>query len=280
MTCGGGVKSRFRSIQEPAKNGGAPCWGPTSVQKNCDRSPCIVDCRWDNWGQWSACSRTCGGGNRQRMRTVEQQPVNGGLPCSGPSLQDENCQINACPVDCRWDNWGQWTTCSKTCGGGNRQRTRTIGQVAEHGGLACSGLSSEEQTCQTNGCPVSCIWGGWEQWSSCSRTCGGGTRQRTRTVQQAAQHGGPPCLGQSSQNENCQTNACPVHCRWGNWGHWSTCSKSCGTGNSYRYRSIELQAANGGTPCSGQGSETTSCQITNTAECVTQGLRKMTFILK
>ena len=57
------------------------------------------------------------------------------------------------PVDCVWGAYDAWSTCSKTCGGGVQIRTRKVDTVAENGGTACTGLSSEQQDCSTSACP-------------------------------------------------------------------------------------------------------------------------------
>ena len=54
-----------------------------------------------------------------------------------------------------WGAYDAWSTCSKTCGGGSVQiRTRKIDTHAENGGAACTGLSSEQQDCNTGTCPA------------------------------------------------------------------------------------------------------------------------------
>ena len=55
---------------------------------------------------------------------------------------------------------------------------------------------------------VNCQWHAWDQWTDCTKTCGGGTRTRSRgTV--PAQHGGKECEGKSTETEACNTNPCP-----------------------------------------------------------------------
>ena len=56
------------------------------------------------------------------------------------------------PVDCTWNAWAAWATCSVTCGGGTQERNRTM-TPAQHGGANCTGNDNESQSCNTDGCP-------------------------------------------------------------------------------------------------------------------------------
>lgn len=44
------------------------------------------------------------------------------------------------------------------------------------------GLSEE---CIKNDCPIDCMWGNWSAYSSCSVTCGTGSKSRRRGFRQA-----------------------------------------------------------------------------------------------
>ena len=57
-------------------------------------------------------------------------------------------------VNCVWGTWDTWATCSKTCGGGVQVRTRKVDTHEENGGTACTGLSTEQQNCETGTCPA------------------------------------------------------------------------------------------------------------------------------
>lgn len=49
----------------------------------------------------------------------------------------------------------------------------------------------------------------WAAWSSCSKTCGGGTSERVRSCSQPTPaHGGKNCTGDSSESRDCNTQAC------------------------------------------------------------------------
>ena len=45
---------------------------------------------WDQWGDWTACSEACGGGNQTRIRLCSDPPAqNGTTSCNGNSLYVE-----------------------------------------------------------------------------------------------------------------------------------------------------------------------------------------------
>ena len=63
--------------------------------------------------------------------------------------------VNNDPVDGQWSEWGAWSTCSKTCGGGKSTRTRMCNNPSPaNGGSDCTGDSEESQDCNTETCPA------------------------------------------------------------------------------------------------------------------------------
>ena len=76
-------------------------------------------------------------------------------PCAPPS--DTVCVIND---DCIVSEWGPWTACSKTCGGGQRSRIRIVLRAANPGGSVCPLLTDVEscnpQPCAGQGGCVAC----------------------------------------------------------------------------------------------------------------------------
>merc|ERR1719219_2155252 len=137
------------------------------------------------------------------------------------------------PVDGGWGSWGSYGSCSKTCGGGTKTRTRSCDSPQpQHGGQTCPGQASESASCNTNSCPIDGGWGSWGSYGSCSKNCGGGTKNRTRSCDSPEpQLGGQTCLGASSQSASCNTYSCPSSAtieppyskNWGKWGSWSSC---------------------------------------------------------
>ena len=62
----------------------------------------------------------------------------------------EDCHPAVCPVDCE-GTWGEWSTCTATCGPGVRTREYTAIVDARHGGVNCP-ASPESQACNLGEC--------------------------------------------------------------------------------------------------------------------------------
>lgn len=97
-TCGNGRKEKRRMIKIPSKNGGKPCPRRLVKRKKCkDIPPCSIDCKMTPWGEWSACTKTCGDNSvQQRMRQIKRPAKHGGVPC-GPKVERKYCFLPLCP---------------------------------------------------------------------------------------------------------------------------------------------------------------------------------------
>ena len=80
------------------------------------------------------------------------------------------------PVDGVWSDWGSWSSCSASCGGGTQSRSRSL-TAATYGGTNPAGSSTESQRCNTQSC-VTYIeyvqvqgWPGHCGWSSAPWYC-------------------------------------------------------------------------------------------------------------
>ena len=113
-----------------------------------------VDCKWGPWDDWTSCSAECGGGRKSRSRPVATPESDGGKPCKGNGTQWEYCNTQACDlaVDCKWEPWGEWSTCSKTCGWGVRSISRQVATLAINGGKSCEGQSVKREACNQRAC--------------------------------------------------------------------------------------------------------------------------------
>ncbi|XP_046548989.1 A disintegrin and metalloproteinase with thrombospondin motifs adt-2-like [Haliotis rubra] len=180
---------------------------------------CARHCTWMNWLSWGDCSTDCGCGTRIRKR----------FPCGRKGLSfseriedcnfrdnstDErvctkqctrNDQSQTCQL-CSWNNWQPWSSCSQTCGGGQRSRPRSP--------CCCKGQSnkdclfdcrlSENDSVQTENCSEVCFNNGSFSSSICH--CGQG-------------YSGSCCTEEVTDG-NC------TKCTWGMWGRWGSCNDS------------------------------------------------------
>ena len=55
-------------------------------------------------------------------------------------------------VDCEWGKWGDWSTCSLTCDGGEQTRSRIILRIDAFGGEPCIEDPTETRSCNEEDC--------------------------------------------------------------------------------------------------------------------------------
>lgn len=242
--CGGGNQSRIPKISVSAANGGKQCPSPETQQ--CNLGMCTIDsvnCEF-TWSDWTKCSEQCGNGVQYRTPNITRAGANEGIPC--PSLETQNCTVS-CPVDCEYE-WNNWSTCTAACGGGTRTREPNI-ITQSLNGTACP--LPEIQVCNSGMCTTSdvgCVFS-WSNWSSCSASCGNGTRFRIPEIQTASSGNGAPCP--STEIQDCvgnQTCATPEDCIY-TWSDKTECTAQCGGGNTVQYPIISSLPQNGGREC-------------------------------
>jgi hemicentin len=150
--------------------------------------------------------------------------------------------------DCVWDEWAPYGFCSKTCGGGQRARSREIHQLRVGGGKECEGAQKETAPCNTELCNTlseadqDCQWAPWSAWAACSATCGGGETKRYRYISHTARNYGKECVPEDSREvEPCNEQPCgeKLFCVWAEWGSYTPCSTTCGSGTKKRSRNLE-----------------------------------------
>lgn len=122
---------------------------------DCNGSPCPIDCVFEQWLDWGMCSKSCGGGVRTRVRLVNITEGHGGMACQTDPSQEEACPVTtACPMDCRFDKWGNFSDCNSTCGPGHKHATRILLEAENGGNGDCpEGEMEKKEDCESEACP-------------------------------------------------------------------------------------------------------------------------------
>ena len=146
VSCGGGSQSRTCTRSDCSTY---------SESQSCNTQCCPVNGGWSGWGDWSSCSVSCGGGEQSRSRSCDSpSPSCGGSYCSGARTNSRSCNTQCCPVDGGWSDWGDWSSCSVSCGEGEQSRSRSCNSPSPScGGADCSGSSTASQSCDNQDCP-------------------------------------------------------------------------------------------------------------------------------
>ena len=55
-------------------------------------------------------------------------------------------------VDCQMGDWSDWSSCSVTCGHGQKTKTRDVKVNADHGGSNCSDERQQKDSCFLRAC--------------------------------------------------------------------------------------------------------------------------------
>nr|XP_006818840.1 PREDICTED: A disintegrin and metalloproteinase with thrombospondin motifs 9 [Saccoglossus kowalevskii] len=252
VTCGSGITSRYVAcVQENGEIAitETDCdvsQRPSSEQK-CNTHQCMMIsdeivvanvfisnikvAHTSHWrtGPWGSCSSTCDQGWKRRV--VVCQDENGDISSCDESLKPTDidvCDAGPCPT---W-NFGEWGTCSRSCGGGTKSRivqcqTYNGQPLNDHG---CYPVERPPDTipCNVGECPSSTEWYR-NDWSPCSATCGRGQRYRAVYCIDSEGRDLPDELCQSEkpkQSRGCRVMKCP---KWKS-EPWSKCSVKCGEG--------------------------------------------------
>lgn len=266
----------------------ADCIGPISQECNMQTCTSGYTYSWIPNG-WTTCSASCGGGTQSQIYTCMRSDGTVAsseslCPVPKPS-SSQTCNTQACATydwyPGSWGScnanpvWSSWSACSASCGGGTKTRsclgndgtqTRTVTCKDSSGNTVSSSLCNAgtkppaSQSCTGFGCVGSttstcntqpCYTWSWVSigWSSCSKTCGSGTK--TELFQCVRSDGvvdlDSVCAQFSPKPNNtasCNTQPCLTYqwqtSSWAGctanptWGPFGQCSVSCGGGTQTR----------------------------------------------
>ncbi|XP_053376701.1 SCO-spondin-like [Mercenaria mercenaria] len=248
----------------PASNGGAACPGKSWEILACSDLSGI----WSDWGNWSACSVTCGQGTQQRQRQCQRTIGQ----CTGNDTITQTCtEIKNCPVNGKFSEWSQWSACPVTCGAGPMMRNRYCDNPKpQFGGSGCVGAFAQADLCNTQHCPIDGHFTDWSPWQSCSATCGTGTKERLRScTNPPPSNGGDDCSGPSKDTDTCYEAVCSVDGEWGQWQAWAQCT--CGNTHQRKRDCDSPAPVANGAYCVGSATDTAPCTPDTSLKCPVAG---------
>ncbi|XP_031134376.1 thrombospondin type-1 domain-containing protein 7A isoform X3 [Sander lucioperca] len=256
--CGEGVQTRkvrcmLNTIDGPSEQVEDYLCDPEEMPLGARNSllPCPEDCVLSDWGAWSPCPLPCrGNSTRERSASPLRQP--GEEKECPPTKETELCKLNSNCFHYSY-NITDWSTCqlSDRAVCGNGIKTRMLDCVRSDSKSVdlkfCKQLGLERKwqmnaSCVVE-CPVNCQLSDWSPWSQCTHSCGlAGKLWRRRTVIQAPQGDGRPCLSQMEQWKPCLVKPCYS---W-RYSAWSDCkSEGARCGEGLRFRNVSCFVSNG-----------------------------------
>ena len=197
-----------------------------SCYKHCRNDTCVIS----DWGEWSACSETCG--NTQGVQTRSRYvAVNTGSSCH--HLEGELSQQQTCTVDtpCEFSvfhiEYSQWGEClvpanatrdGKMCNGVRTRTATSFRDEEEVPDNECViGSRVVEEPCSVP-CSTDCIMSDWSPFSECSSSCLQTRRRRLLEF-------GDVCPSVDSSGFETQTALCDCgsEYHWVAGDGWSSC---------------------------------------------------------
>ncbi|CAJ1351807.1 unnamed protein product, partial [Effrenium voratum] len=104
-----------------------------------------VNCEWDVWRDWEACTKSCNLGITHRTRDIRIQANSLGDECYGETRQTRNCNEKPCP--CAVGEWSDWSSCAGHCHGRSDRSVRTRELLEPLHGGPCVEVLQQEKAC-------------------------------------------------------------------------------------------------------------------------------------
>ncbi|XP_048588215.1 A disintegrin and metalloproteinase with thrombospondin motifs 20 [Nematostella vectensis] len=276
-TCGRGTQSRSVICRRETFTGSkqyetlpdSSCTGskPTvTLTQKCNKVNCPPE-----WvpSDWSACTKTCKGGQHSRTISCKQKDLNGVYQSLAdflchhaikPPLQQDCNRDVVCPkqlpvhteVHYHWST-GIWSACLFDCGPGAQERHVSCIR-SDDGTYVADSFCAEAKPASTQECEIAPCAASWykTEWNPCSATCGKGSQSRSvvcrreifagsnqyKTLPDSSCTGSKPALSQNCENyDNCPAEWVATE--------WSACSQTCAGGRQTRTVTCKRKNLNG-----------------------------------
>ena len=134
-------------------------------------------------------------------------------------------QARSCPkCDGGWSSWSKWSICSVKCGTGVQQRSRSC-----RSGGNCHGLSIDKSVCNKPPCFIPSLRPGPNLGNRIINSRPTSGKKPTSKIEE---YGKVEFDKVVSRMEGAW--------QWGPWGRWEPCSKTCGTGLTWRKKECRI----------------------------------------
>ncbi|XP_063965819.1 A disintegrin and metalloproteinase with thrombospondin motifs adt-2-like, partial [Lytechinus pictus] len=202
--CGPGERDRWRECMAGEKyRKQEECGDPNGYKElePCYLKPCEEIIRagveWTPWKEWSDCN--CDDGTRERYRICQYETSKEyTLGCRGEYKDTSSCSSTSCG--------GQGGSLSMPRTGAGAAPGRTDKSNVQH---------KNNPPKQSSSRPDVKAWSTWNDWSTCTATCGKGTRSRWRQCEGPDQSLAAGCVGEYMDFSDCESQPCQSASRSG-----------------------------------------------------------------
>nr|XP_039270777.1 uncharacterized protein LOC120345409 [Styela clava] len=227
--------------------GNSLCSGSNSEREVCNTGICYEGDVLGEWGEWGSCTAECNQKRKRRCHGVDRKPVDK-CGANAPEFEFEEKLCDSYNCRNQGGQWGEWSACSASCEGTRMRNKMCNGRV-------CPGESPEGEMCNVGVCEDTL--GIWSSWSSCSHLC---SQERKRKCRHLNNEVSTLCGYNAQEYEydkrSCNTKNCETESSSsvGEWGFWSSCSRSC---DGTRTRKQECQQSF----CPNQKEQSEQCNV-------------------